>query len=79
MGYDWESGPSSDALYDLTVFSVGSMEMAKLLRENDPFTQNGLFYDPEYFEWVIHYPFKKVSPTRKERVRQLLNQAGVEK
>lgn len=79
MGYDWESGPSSDALYDLTVFSVGSMEMAKLLRENDPFTQNGLFYDPEYFEWFIHYPFKKVSPTRKERVGQLLNQAGAEK
>jgi hypothetical protein len=76
MGYDWESGPSSDALYDLTVFSVGSMEMAKLLRENDPFTQNGLFYEPDYFEWYIHHPFKKVSPTRKERVGQLLNQSG---
>jgi len=76
MGYDWESGPSGDSLYDLTVFSVGSIEMAKLLRENDPFTQNGLFYDPEYFEWYIHYPFKKASPTRKERIGQLLKQAG---
>ena len=35
MGYDWESGPSGDSLYDLTVFSVASMEMARLLREND--------------------------------------------
>ena len=78
MGYDWESGPSGDSLYDLTVFSVGSMEMAKLLRENDPFTQNGLFYDPEYFEWFILYPFRKVSPTRKETVLQLLKDAGVE-
>ena len=72
MGYDWESGPSGDALYDLTVFSVGSMEMAKLLRENDPFTQNGLFYEPEYFEWYIHMPFRKVSPWRKEVLEKLI-------
>jgi uncharacterized protein YciI len=78
MGYDWESGPSSDALYDLTVFSVGSIEMARLLRENDPFTLNGLFYEPDYFEWYIHFPFKKVSPTRKEIMWQLLKEVGVE-
>ena len=77
MGYDWESGPSSDALYDLTIFSVGSIEMARMLRENDPFTQNGLFYEPNYFEWYIHFPFKKVSPTRKGILGQLLEQAGV--
>ena len=73
MGYDWESGPSGDSLYDLTVFSVGSMEMARLLRENDPFTQNGLFYDPEYFEWFIHTPFRKVSPGRRQILKKLLN------
>jgi uncharacterized protein YciI len=78
MGYDWESGPSADALFDLTVFSVGSIEMARLLRENDPFTLNGLFYEPDYFEWYIHFPFKKVSPTRKEIVQRLLNEVGVE-
>jgi len=77
MGYDWESGPSGDSLYDLTVFSVGSMEMAKLLRENDPFTQNGLFYDPEYFEWLIHMPFRKVSPARRQVLEKLLEGAGV--
>ena len=72
MGYDWESGPSGDSLYDLTVFSVGSMEMARLLRENDPFTQNGLFYDPEYFEWFIHMPFRKASPGHKDVLKRLL-------
>ena len=75
MGYDWESGPSADSFYDLTVFSVGSIEMARLLRENDPFTQNGLFYEPDYFEWFIHFPLKKASPARKEILRQLLKQA----
>jgi hypothetical protein len=73
MGYDWESGPSGDSLYDLTVFSVGSMEMARLLRENDPFTQNGLFYDPEYFEWSIHIPFRKASPGRRQVLKKLLD------
>jgi uncharacterized protein YciI len=77
MGYDWEAGPSVDALYDLTVFSVGSLEMARLLRENDPFTQQGLFYDPDYFEWFIHTPFRKASPTRRDALKQLLDDAGV--
>lgn len=78
MGYDWEAGPSSDSLYDLTIFSVGSMQMAQLLRENDPFTQNGLFYDPAYFEWYIHLPLRRASPTRVETLKQLLKQAGVQ-
>jgi len=76
MGYDWESGPSADARYDLTIFSVGSIEMARLLRENDPFTQNGLFYEPDYFEWYIHFPFKKVSPARKEILQRMLNRSA---
>lgn len=77
MGYDWESGPSGDSLFDLTVFSVGSMEMARLLRENDPFTQNGLFYEPEYFEWSIHMPFRKVSPGRRQVLKKLLEKSGI--
>jgi uncharacterized protein YciI len=62
MGYDWESGPSADSFYDLTIFSVGSVEMARQLREGDPFTQNGLFYEPDYFEWMIYAPLRKASP-----------------
>jgi uncharacterized protein YciI len=76
MGYDWESGPSADSLYDLTIFSVGSMEMARQLRENDPFTQHGLFYDPDYFEWFIHAPFRKASPGRRDVLERLLQQSG---
>ncbi len=78
MGYDWESGPSADSMYDLTVFSVGSIDMARLLRENDPFTQHGLFYEPDYFEWHIHTPLRKASPVHRERLEQLLKQAGVD-
>ena len=78
MGYDWESGPSADSLYDLTVFSVGSVDMARLLRENDPFTQHGLFYEPDYFEWHIHTPLRKASPVHRERLEQLLKQAGID-
>jgi uncharacterized protein YciI len=77
MGYDWECGPSADSLFDLTIFSVGSIEMARRLRESDPFTQNGLFYDPDYFEWFIHAPFRKASPGRREALRRLLKQAGI--
>jgi hypothetical protein len=77
MGYEWESGPSADALYDLAIYSVGSMEMARLLRENDPFTQYGLFYDPDYFEWFIHAPLRKASPGHRSTLEQLLKQAGV--
>jgi hypothetical protein len=73
MGYDWESGPSTDSLYDLTIFSVGSIEMARQLRENDPFTQNGLFYQPDYFEWLIHSPFRKTSPGCREALQRLLS------
>jgi uncharacterized protein YciI len=77
MGYDWECGPSADSLYDLTIFSVGSLDMARQLRESDPFTQNGLFYDPDYFEWFIHEPLRKASPTRREALRRLLQQSGI--
>ena len=76
MGYDWESGPSADSLYDLTVFSVGSIDMARQLRENDPFTQHGLFYEPDYFEWFIHAPFRKASPGRRDVLERLLRQSG---
>ena len=78
MGYDWESGPSADSLYDLTIFSVGSIEMARQLRENDPFTKHGLFYEPDYFEWHIHTPFRKASPGRREILRKMLIQSGTE-
>ncbi len=77
MGYDWEAGPSLDQFYDLTIMSVGSLQMAQLLRENDPVSQNGLFYDHRYFEWCILVPFKKASPTYKETLKKLLKQAGV--
>lgn len=77
MGYDWEAGPSEGQNYDLTVMSVASIEMAKLLRENDPVSQHGLFYDHHYFEWFIMIPFRKVTPPYKATLKQLLINAGL--
>ena len=77
MGYDWEAGPSSDQYYDLTIMSVGSMEMARLLRENDPLSQHGLFYEHRYFEWNMFWPFQKASPRWKPVLGELLAKAGV--
>ena len=77
MGYDWESGPSVDWRYDLSTFSVNSIEMARLIRENDAFVQHGVFYDCTYFEWCIHMPFRKASPTHKEALKRFLRGAGV--
>ena len=77
MGYDWEAGPSADQYYDLTIMSVGSMQMAIQLRENDPVSQQGLFYDHHYFEWSIFMPYNKVSPTYRDTLKKLLIQAGV--
>jgi len=77
MGYDWEAGPSADQFYDLTIMSVGSLQMAQQLRENDPFSKHGLFYDHRYFEWFIFMPFLKASPVHKETLRKLLTRAGV--
>lgn len=78
MGYDWEAGPSLDQSYDLTIMSVGSMQMAQQLRENDPVSQQGLFYDHRYFEWCILTPFKKVSPGYKDIMIKLIKAAGIE-
>ena len=77
MGYDWESGPSIDRSYDLTILSVNSIEMAKLLRENDASVRYGFLYDCRYFEWCIHMPLRKSSPQHKETLRRFLRDAGV--
>jgi len=77
-GYEWEAGPLGEAEYDLTIYSVASMEMAKMLRENDPFAQNGLFHDlDEYFEWTIHYPFRKATPGVRATLAEQMKQAGL--
>lgn len=77
MGYDWESGPSEDQAYDLTIYSVSSMEMARSLRENDRFSRNGIFYDHHFFEWRIFTPFAKVASLYRGTLQRFLEVAGV--
>ena len=77
MGYDWESGPAVDYRNELSIFSVTSMQMAQLIRENDPFAQHGFFYDRRYFEWCIHMPLRKASPAHKEALERFLRGAGI--
>jgi hypothetical protein len=40
--------------------------------------QQTLFYEPDYFEWHIHTPLRKASPVHRERLEQLLKQAGID-
>jgi hypothetical protein len=77
MGYHWLSGPSVDYTRDLSIFSVNSLFMAQLIKENDAFSRYGLFQDMRYFEWRIHMPIRKASPQHRERLTGLLNKAGV--
>ena len=77
MGFDWEGGPSADWRYELSILSVTSMQMAQLVRENDPFAQYEFFYDSTYFEWYIHMPLRKASPTHKETLKRFLSGAGI--
>ena len=77
-GYEWEAGPLGEAEYDLTIYSVASMAMARMLRENDPFTQNGLFHDAnDWFEWTIHYPFRKASPGTRAVLAEQIKKADL--
>lgn len=77
MGYDWESGPSDDQAYDLTVYAVDSIETARSLRQNDRFSLHGLFYEHRFFEWCIFTPFTKASPLYKAELQRFLEGAGV--
>jgi uncharacterized protein YciI len=77
MGYLWLAGPSSDFSQDLTILSVNSLQMAQLVKENDSLARYGVFQNIRYFEWCIHMPFKKASPTYRERLKRLLIGAGI--
>jgi hypothetical protein len=77
MGYHWLSGPSVDYTLDLSIFSVNSLFMAQLIKENDSFSRYGIFYDFRYFEWCIHMPFRKASPQHKETLKRLMEKAGI--
>ena len=75
----WLGGPLSgeDCQMSLNVFAVDSVEKAKELQRRDPAYAQGLFYDDQYFEWTIHLPFRKVSPSHREKVAQGFKDAGV--
>lgn len=75
----WLGGPlsGSDCQMSMNVFAVDSVEKAKELQRRDPAYIQGLFYDDQYFEWTIHLPFRKVSPSHREKVAQGFRDAGV--
>lgn len=76
MGYHWMAGPSADYTLDLTIFSVNSLTMAQLIKENDAFSRYGIFYDIRYFEWCIHIPLRKASPQHREILKRFLAGTG---
>jgi hypothetical protein len=75
----WLGGPlsGSDCQMSMNVFAVDSVEKAKELQRRDPAYIQGLFYDDQYYEWTIHLPFRKVSPSHREKVAQGFRDAGV--
>ena len=78
-GIMWLGGPLSgaDCQMSLNVFAVDSIEKAREIQRRDPAYVQGLFYDDQYFEWTIHLPFRKVSPSHREKVEQGFRDAGV--
>jgi hypothetical protein len=77
MGYIWLGGTSSDFSQDLSILSVNSLEMAKMVKENDSLCRYGICQDLRYFEWYIHIPFSKASPSHQRKLRDLLRGAGI--
>jgi uncharacterized protein YciI len=63
----WMGGPSPD-LVSMNIFAVDSAEEAKKIQQGDPLFISGIFYDPLYFEWIIHIPATMASPAYKERL-----------
>jgi len=77
MGFDWASGPSADVTRILHIFAVPSMQMAQFFNETDALFRYGLMSDFRYFEWCIHFPFRKASPKHKDALIRLLKNAGI--
>jgi hypothetical protein len=67
-GLIWMGGPSPDFV-SMNIFAADSIEEAKRIQQGDPLFTNGVFYDPMYFEWIIHIPATMASPSYKESVK----------
>jgi hypothetical protein len=76
MGIDWGVGPAGPDK-SLHILNVPSIEMAKMYNEMDAACRWGLMSNFRYFEWFIHYPFRKASPGHKDRLRQAIADAGL--
>jgi uncharacterized protein YciI len=68
-GVLWMGGPSPD-LVSMNIFAADSVEEAKKLQQGDPLFTHGVFYDPMYFEWIIHIPATLASPSYKESMKK---------
>jgi hypothetical protein len=76
MGIDWGVGPAGPDK-SLHILNVPSIEMAKMYNEMDAACRWGLMSNFRYFEWFIHYPFRKTSPGHRDRLREAIAQAGL--
>lgn len=78
-GFMWLGGPLNDinSPMSLNVFSVESIERATEIQRNDPLYANGFLYDDRYYEWSIHLPVEKASPSHRQRLEETFREAGV--
>ena len=74
-GVLWMGGPSP-ALKSMNIFAADSVEEARKLQQGDPLFIYGMFYDPMYFEWIIHIPAEMASPYYKEIEKKKQKRGG---
>jgi uncharacterized protein YciI len=76
-GIVWLGGPSADLMTGLNIYAVDSVEEARKAQQNDPYYANELWYDDEYFEWIVHAPLDMVAPIHKERLENSYRALGI--
>ncbi len=77
-GIVWAGGPSADLSGSLNIYAVNSIEEAKKVQQNDPYYKSGLWYDDQYFEWIIHAPVDMIAPVHREKLEASFRALGME-
>ena len=76
-GVLWAGGPLADWTGAILIYSVDSLEEAKRAMENEPYYANGLGFDAQYFEWVLHVPVDMADAAHKEALERAFKSLGL--
>ena len=73
----FQAGPSADFTEFIFVFKTGSIDEARRLMHNDPFYEEGFFYNDSWFPWEIHSPRWKTPEHWKGTHNKFLANVGI--